>query len=146
MTLMPFKTFGLAALLFVSFSSTACGDTNLRKINEAAKVFHLRFNAAQFSEIYRDAHPQFRASVTEADFIARLAGLRRKHGAILNSNVNGVEDKSGFRRYFPKFQKTRVSSFYNHCESEGFQELFMWDVSGTEVRLKSYVTDIAFRN
>lgn len=120
----------------------ACSDTNLSKVSQAAHIFHERFNAGQFQEIYRDADPQFRASISEADFIAKLDGRRQKHGAIRKSNVNGVEPKGMFHRYFPDYQQTRFSGFYNHCENGGFQEFIIWNVSGTEAKLRFYEINI----
>ena len=125
---------------------SACSDTNLRKVFQATNVFHTRFNAGQFSEIYRDADPQFRASISEADFIAKLDGLRQAHGAIRKSSVNGLEHMTRFQRYFPNSKKIRFVGFYNQCENGGFQEFFSWDVGGTEASLRFYENDIVTVN
>jgi hypothetical protein len=136
----------LIALLVASLMMPACSDTNLRKVFQAINVFHARFNAGQFSEIYRDADPQFRASISEADFVAKLERLRQEHGAIRESGVNGLEHMTRFHRWFPNSRKVRFIGFYNHCEKGGFQEFFSWDVSGTEASLQFYENDIATVN
>lgn len=146
MRLPPCRKYKLTTLLLVSLLMPACNDTNIRRVVQAVNVFHERFNAGQFREIYRNAGSQFRASISEADFIAKLDGLRRKHGAIRKSNINGLEGKTRFQRYFPNYAKTRFIGFYNHCENDGFQEFFSWDVSGAEVTLLSYETNIATLN
>jgi hypothetical protein len=135
--------------LFIGLSSpAACNrrDEDGGKVVKAAKTFNDRFNASQFHEIYIDADPRLRNSVSEVDFTAKLSDLRRQHGSIDSSSVNGFEGKTFWDRVLPRSKSTRFIGYYNHCTSGGFQSLFVFDITGDQAKLVEFDTDIDEHN
>jgi hypothetical protein len=136
----------VAALVSVLVFSGACIRRNVSagKVTAAVKRFNDRFNSSEFHEIYIDADERFRKSVSEADFILKLSELRRQHGPIQSSNVNGFQEEKGWHRLFPP--ATEFIGYYNHCSAGGFQSLFVFDITGEEAKLVEFETDINDHN
>jgi hypothetical protein len=70
------------AIAAATVALSACSaDENLAASDAAIVVFHLRFNAQDYSAIYRDSDPTFRSATTEADLKKLLAAVHSKLGA-----------------------------------------------------------------
>jgi hypothetical protein len=133
----------ITAVAFFALLSSACAkDTNLSKVFAAVRTFHSQFNAGRFHDMYANADARLRASISEDDFVAKLSSLRQSHGQIRDSGINGFEDFSQWQRIFPNAKPVRFVGFYNHCEQDGFQEFFQWDVQGNEAKLVTYENDL----
>jgi hypothetical protein len=134
-------------LLSVMLFSSACAkDTNITKVFQAARKLHLQFNDGNFHDIYAEADPKFRESISEDAFIAKLDKLRQTHGRIQQSSLMGFEASTWWQRHFPNLKPVRFVGFYNHCEQDGFQEFMDWDVRGGEPKLLRYENDIESMN
>jgi len=122
----------VAALVSVLVFSGACIRRNViaGKVTPAVKRFNDRFNSSEFHEIYIDTDERFRKSVSEADFVSKLSELRRQHGPIQSTTVNGFQEEKGL---FPP--ATEFIGYYNHCSAGGFQSLFVFDITGDEAKL-----------
>jgi len=128
--------------------ATSCNrkDPNIPKVDSAIRLFNGRFNAARFREIYLDADPRFRQSVGESEFTSKLALLLQEHGPIRESNINGFEGLTRWQRMFPEFRPSRSIAIFSKCDNGGFQELFVFDVTGQEAKLVEFETDINDHN
>ena len=135
----------IAVLAATSISCTR-RDPTIPKVDAAVRLFNGRFNAGRFHEIYTSADPRFQQSVSEDEFTTKLEGLLLEHGQIQSSVMNGFDSFTRWQRMFPESKPTRFIGFYNHCKSEGFQELFTFDVTGDEARLLKFGTSITDPN
>jgi hypothetical protein len=132
--------FGLLAL------AGACNRRNVNapKIKKAVTSFNDRFNSSEFHEIYVATDERLRKSVSESEFSSKLSELRRLHGPIQSSTVNGFQAPTRWDRFFPP--STEFIGYYNHCSDGGFQSLFIFDVTGEEAKLVEFDTDIDEHN
>ncbi len=129
-------------------ASISCNrrDPNLPKVTAAIRKFNGRFNAGQFQEIYADADPRFKRSVSEEDFKKKVGSLLQEHGPIQSASVNGFEDMTRWQRLFPETKPKRFLGVYCHCRDGAFQELFEFDVTGEEAKLLKFDTSIEDAN
>jgi hypothetical protein len=135
-------------MLAMTTTSISCSrkDPNIPKVDAAVRLFNGRFNAGRFHEIYANADPRFKQSVSEEELATKLTGLLQEHGPIQSSGMNGFESMTRWQRMFPESKPTRFIGVYNHCRSEGFQELFTFDVTGDEAKLLAFETSIEDAN
>jgi hypothetical protein len=124
------KVFGCVLVLLALFG---CGGAKGKVDAErAVVVFHQRLDRGEFSAIYADAHADFRASASEADFSAFVDAVHRKLG-----NVKAVEQVSWKIGSFNL--KTEVMLVYKTTFDSGSgMETFNFRIDGGRATLRGY--------
>jgi hypothetical protein len=62
---------------------------------EAVDLFHSRYNAREFAQIYTEADEAFKASTTQADLLALMDAFQRKLGEHRGSTPAGTHVSAG---------------------------------------------------
>lgn len=98
----------------------------------AADDFHLKFNLGRFRDIYTAAHPDFKSSMSEADFIKLCEAMQRKLGQF-RSATHGAWRISGHGA------DTRVAVTLDSVFEKGKgTETFTFRIDGPACTMKEY--------
>jgi len=121
----------LALLLAVAIPS--CNPVGATEAAQKAVTdFHAKLDKGDFKGLYSSANPEFKASTTEADFVALLDAVHRKLGAFKSTSQSTWHVES-FNL------KTSVHLGYKTKFASGdATELFVYRTEGTQATLLSY--------
>lgn len=109
-----------------------CGGKAAEAAKAATEGFRARWLSRSYTEIYRQAAPEFRASGSEEQFTKLINAIHRKLGQwrsaeeptwVVSTGTAGTMVMLGYKSQFEKGPAT---------------EQFVWRIKGGEARLVSY--------
>lgn len=96
---------------------------------QAVDLFHARYNAREYAQIYTEAGEAFKASTTQADLVALMEAFQRKLGEHRSSTPAGTQ-------VFAGTDGTRVTVGFQSEYAEGHAvEQFTWHIDGQSATL-----------
>jgi hypothetical protein len=115
----------------VFFFASGCGEST--KIAEAGvSRIHTQMNSEQFTDIYAQSDPEFRAASKQQDFFDFMNAVHRKLGKIKSAS------KTSYSVNFTT-SGTRVRLDYQtKFEGGDGDEEFLWHLNGKEAQLVGY--------
>jgi hypothetical protein len=76
-----------AGVVSLLFASSCDFEENKKFAQQAFQEFHSKLDAGAYDQLYREADPEFRKSVTEADFARLLESVRIRLGKPQRSTI-----------------------------------------------------------
>ena len=130
------KTPLLSAVIISALILTSCNPVkSTAEADNAVVEFHALFDAEDYDKIFDTAHPDFKASQSQADTINFLRSVREKLGTIKSTNrigwrVNSVNMKTNVVLTFETtFQNGKGVETFTYRISEGSASLLGWYVN-----------------
>jgi hypothetical protein len=118
----------LAALLLAACAQ----DVDRKPAESAVAQFHGRLDAGQFETIYNDAAPAFRNAVRKDTFLALLASVHAKLGAVTATKEKRWSTKLAHSSAMLTLEYTTT---FNAGKAD---ERFIWRLEGDNVQLAGY--------
>jgi len=119
------------AVVALSFLGHGC--TKSRETAAAGtEAFRKHAARGDFSDIYREAAPEFQKSATEADFAKLMAGITGKLGAWQSSNT------PTWRVFSGTGGRTVTLGYASQFQKGGANEEFIWRIEGDRAILVAY--------
>ena len=123
----------LIGLIFLLFTLACSQMMKGKEIAEpAVEKFHTQFNAKQFTEIYNEADPEFKTTVTEEELVTLLEAVHRKLGTVTKANAAGWNVNATTAGTLVK-----LSYDVDFSEGKGTEE-FVYRVNGDKAGLYNY--------
>jgi len=120
-----------AAVLVLGLILCGCGKS--RDAADAATArFRVLFRAGQYGEIYRDATPEFRASITERGFVEMMDGVVKKLGPFRSASPRS------WNVHFGTGGRTVTLGFASEFEKGSAVETLVWKSQGDAIALQGY--------
>ncbi|HVO38199.1 MAG TPA: DUF4019 domain-containing protein [Spirochaetia bacterium] len=136
---MSFRTAARAcALVLCSLLAASCGFRHSRIVAEqAVKDFHGMLDRRQYEAIYNAGDDSLRTTMTKADFVQYLQGVRDRLGTVIRA------DSRGFQLNSIAGQGTRVAlSVETEFERGTATERFIWRIDDDRALLVLYTATV----
>lgn len=121
----------VGAILLLAIASCGIPEAS-GHADEAVQRFHAQFEADEWSAMYADADPQFRAATSLTEWTALMSAVKRKLGPLRSTsrtNVNVSSATSG---------TTVTQAFDTSFEHGRATEQFRWKIVGGRAVLLAY--------
>lgn len=122
------------SLALIVLILTGCSDTinGLSIAEPKVEEFHQQLKNAEYDRIYESTHEEFKKATTKEKFTQMLEAIRRKLGAVKNTQaVNWKVNTKNFRTYVMIVQETEF-------EKGKGTETFTFSVADDDARLIGY--------
>lgn len=131
------KTLSLLLTLSIALFASSCGGMLKGKsaAEQSVADFHVLYNDGKLSEIYLAAHPTFRATTTEKEFVEFVSAVRRKLGKVAQSS------NAGFNVQTHNLTTTVVLNQSTTFEQGSGTETFTFQMKGDKALLVGYNID-----
>ena len=96
----------------------------LESAETASREFHARYERAAYADVYREAAPELRQTVSETDFVKMMEGLARKLGGWRSSK------DSAWKVFVGTGGQTVTLQYGTEFERASATEQFVWRVDG----------------
>jgi hypothetical protein len=123
-----------SAIFAVVLIASACSKSR-EAANAATTQFRERFGAGQYAQIYRDAAPEFRDSITEFEFGQMMIRLSNKLGRFRSAS------QRSWNVHFGTGGRTITLGFASEFEKASAVEAFVWRSQGDALVLQVYKID-----
>lgn len=140
----PISARRAALLLAAAVAAAGCSGVTKGKedAERAVAEFHARFDEGRFEAIWDAAGEELRGGTAREEFVALLAAVRRKLGAVTGSTTRGWQVKSvNLRTYVQLVQDTtfadgRATETFRFVVKDGRATLVGYDVSSRDLILR----------
>jgi hypothetical protein len=117
-------------------------DDDKRQTAKLIEQFHERMNTGQFDEIYADAHPAFRKSLTAQEWLHHMADAREQYGkfeTMRSSRFNVIMGAPVQIRaaYTSTFEKGEATELFSFAREGNKVQLLIYGISPNGIRFGS---------
>ncbi|HEX3132166.1 MAG TPA: hypothetical protein VHX44_01135 [Planctomycetota bacterium] len=117
----------LGGIAYCGYSTYSAMKTEMPLVESEARAWIEKYNADQFSELYKSADPQLTGSTSESDFITKMTNLKDqfgvlKLGAQVGFNMNTINnDTKVVCRYDATNEKGGRTAVFTFHKSSGWK-------------------------
>lgn len=129
---MPKRNFKMLACCLGLLLTSCSAPFDMGIASASVKKFHEHFNQQEFSAIYAEADPKFRAAATQEVLTSLLQRVHDKLGNVTDAT------RTGFNVNYNFGGSTITLTYSTKFQSGDAQEQFIWLKSGAGLRLFNY--------
>jgi hypothetical protein len=120
-----------AGLLALGFILSGCSKSRDAAV-AATEQFRVQVARGQYAEIYRDATPGFRGSISEPEFVKMMDGVSKKLGRFRSASPQG------WKVNFGTGGRMITLGFASEYEKGRAVETFVWKSQGDAMALQGF--------